>query len=118
IQRLYWYEFPPWWRRQLALRSAGQCPDWAHLGMPPTPSCGVFADDRTESPTHARGLVVLSAASRDMSGVLADALGQAGYATVWQSPGRMAPAVQGACAGIWEGGQLTERESESLANFC
>ena len=29
VQRLYWYEFAPWWRRQLALRAAGHCPDWA-----------------------------------------------------------------------------------------
>src|SRR5215212_7655830 len=29
VQRLYWYEFPAWWRRQLQLRVANRCPDWA-----------------------------------------------------------------------------------------
>src|SRR4051812_25178310 len=29
VRRLYWYEFPAWWRRQLQLRAANRCPDWA-----------------------------------------------------------------------------------------
>ena len=29
VLRTYWYDFPNWWRRQLALRAAGRCPDWA-----------------------------------------------------------------------------------------
>jgi hypothetical protein len=29
VERLYWYEFPVWWRRQLALRAADRCPEWA-----------------------------------------------------------------------------------------
>src|SRR5262245_27178576 len=26
VERLYWYEFPAWWRRQMALRVAESCP--------------------------------------------------------------------------------------------
>jgi hypothetical protein len=29
VPRLYWYEFASWWRRQVALRTAGRCPEWA-----------------------------------------------------------------------------------------
>src|SRR5262245_6670790 len=29
VERLYWYEFPAWWRRQLALRAKGCCPEWS-----------------------------------------------------------------------------------------
>src|SRR5215475_14097263 len=29
VHRLYWYEFQEWWHRQLKLRAAGRCPDWA-----------------------------------------------------------------------------------------
>lgn len=28
VRRLYWYEFPSWWRRQLVLHATGRCPDW------------------------------------------------------------------------------------------
>ncbi|MGH9818364.1 MAG: hypothetical protein ACRD6I_20055, partial [Candidatus Acidiferrales bacterium] len=40
IERLYWYEFPAWWRRQLAVRAAGRCPDWARWG-----DCGLRIAD-------------------------------------------------------------------------
>ena len=29
VHRHYWYEFPAWWSRQVALRAAGRCPEWA-----------------------------------------------------------------------------------------
>ena len=27
-ERIFWYDFPAWWRRQLGLLSNGRCPDW------------------------------------------------------------------------------------------
>jgi hypothetical protein len=124
IDRLFWYDFPAWWQRQLALRSAARCPDWAK------PYDGAHANRivcdsgreprRTGSQSIRRrtsGLIVLSAALRDTAGALADVVQQAGYATVWQPPGRRMVAVRGARAGIWEGGQLSESEENSLAAF-
>src|SRR3954454_5745062 len=29
--RVFWYEFAAWWRRQMRLRNAGRCPDWARV---------------------------------------------------------------------------------------
>src|SRR3954468_6903276 len=29
--RVNWYEFAAWWRRQMRLRNAGRCPDWARV---------------------------------------------------------------------------------------
>jgi hypothetical protein len=110
VKRLYWYEFPAWWRRQLKLRSAGRCPDWArppHVGAPiPT------IDSR------GAGVIVLSAGHRNPADALADILRDAGYATLWQPPGRPAAVVRGAVAGIWDGGQLNDCEINDLAKFC
>jgi hypothetical protein len=117
VERLYWYEFPAWWRQQHALRAAGRCPDWAHWG-----DCGLRIADcgltGSAIRNQTRGLIVLSATVGDTAAALADALTPAGYATLWQPPGRPAPVVRGAVAAIWDGGQLSEREEYGLATFC
>jgi hypothetical protein len=124
VERLYWYDFPAWWRRQLALRAAGRCPDWARAGDfgLRIADCGLvdsaIHNRQSAIGNYASGLVVLSVALRETAVALADALQPAGYATLWQPPGRPAPVVRGAVAGIWEGGQLGEREERSLAAFC
>jgi hypothetical protein len=110
--RCYWYEFPAWWRRQIAMRNAGRCPDWARpINFLP----------RVAVPGHPRAtpsLLVLHATGRESADALADALEQAGYSTVWQPPNRPRPLVRGAVAGIWEGAQLSEREATDLGQFC
>ena len=125
VERRYWYEFPAWWRRQLALRAAGRCPDWAQPYEVAPASRGVLASGRGGGlpgshsiGNRAHGLVVLSAAVRETAEALSDALQQAGYAALWQPPGRPAPFVRGALAGIWDGGQLNDREEENFAAFC
>src|SRR5258705_5401329 len=78
VGRLYWYEFPAWWRRQLQLRAANRCPDWAR---PPIQS------PRQHAPILPRsrsGLIVLRTHQRDSADALADALNQAGHSTAWQ----------------------------------
>lgn len=110
VKRFYWYEFPAWWRLQLAQRSAGLCPDWSR----PT------SDALRRLAIHNRrcGIIVLSAANRHIADALAEVLRYAGYATVWHPPGRPTTIVRGAIAGIWDGGQLNDREAEDLAAFC
>jgi hypothetical protein len=111
--RLYWYEFASWWRRQLALYAAGRCPDWARpesLGFQPT------SLPTPHSPLHT--LIALSTSHWETADVLADVLRRAGYATVWQPAGRSVPVVRGVAVGIWEAGQLDDREAEDLAAFC
>ncbi len=118
--RLYWYEFAPWWRRQLALHVAGRCPDWAR------PECLAFQPQPLRTPysvlstQHAisRGIVALRTPRWETADALADVLQRAGHATVWQPPGRPVPVIRGVAAGIWEGGQLDDREAEDLAEFC
>lgn len=112
IQRLYWYEFPAWWRRQLQLRTANRCPDWART---------VTQMTRQLVPGHPRtrsGLVVLRTPRRDNADALADALYQAGHSTAWQRHSRAKTLTRGALAGIWDGGQLNDAETADLEVFC
>ena len=118
--RLYWHEFAPWWRRQLALRATGRCPDWGRpdsIGLQSPSLCTSCSVLRTPHSIF-HGVIALSTPGWETADALADVLQRAGYATVWQPPGGAAPAVRGATAGIWEGGQLDDREAEELAAFC
>jgi hypothetical protein len=120
--RLYWYEFPAWWRRQVARWSAGLCPEWAMS----TGGALAGAADRMsplDSATEANAvrrpaLIALSTAWWETSEALADMLECAGYAMLWQRPGDPWRPARGLAAGIWEGGQLDEREAASLREFC
>jgi hypothetical protein len=124
IARLYWHEFPAWWRRQLALRAAGGCPDWTRavdFGFRIS-DCGLI-DSEIRTPHSAirnrcAGVILLRTSTRETCAAIADALQRAGFATVWQPAGRRWPVVQGAAAGIWDGGQLDEHEAGDLAGFC
>ena len=113
VERLYWYDFPAWWRRQLALRAAGRCPDWARpidLGS---------RNQNYESSSRLRnGAVLIRSACRESASALSDVLRRAGYSTVWQPPRRSAVVVSGMVAAIWEGGQWSENEIDDLALFC
>jgi hypothetical protein len=119
VERLYWYEFAAWWRRQLALRAAGRCPDWARLdgGRLQSPNSRGLKGETTSRPSW-RGLVSLDVPIRETADALADVLHRAGYATAWQSARTSTPTVRGAVAGVWEGGQLNEREADDLAKAC
>jgi CheY-like chemotaxis protein len=111
-QRLYWYEFPVWWRRQMQLRAANRCPDWSRPAM---------QSARQSIPGHPRsrsGLVVLRTPHRDNADALADALNEAGHSTAWQRYSRATAHTRGALAGIWDGGQLSDTETTDLAAFC
>jgi hypothetical protein len=139
VTRLYWYEFPAWWRRQMRLRAAGRCPDWARCGDVPLPdikppelksSCpapsplrggmgrGSSGVSSTESAFTSRGIVELCLPRRETADVIADVLHSAGYATVWHRTAEGAPVVRGIAAGIWDGGQLDDREFTDLILFC
>jgi hypothetical protein len=126
IKRLYWYEFPAWFRRQLSLRAAGRCPEWSQcdFGLPAAAGklLADFPPRRVNSlrisKNMSRGVIQLSATSRETADALSDVLGLAGFATVWHRGGSAAALVRGAVAGVWDGGQLDERESRDLAAFC
>jgi hypothetical protein len=111
VRRHYWYEFPGWWTRQVALRAAGRCPEWAK----PSEFASVAV---TKQLRPLRDLVVLRTAYSATAETLADQLKFGGYGTAHQSPGRRPSPVRGAAAGIWDGGQLNDAEAQDLSRFC
>jgi hypothetical protein len=116
VERLYWYEFPAWWRRQLALRAAGHCPDWAQPESRRYRAASHNEPRRTRPRTNA-GLVVLRA-SHDTATAIAAVLHRAGFSSASLSSTRSTAALRGAVAGIWDGRQLSEREADDFAKFC
>jgi len=117
VSRLYWYEFPNWWRRQLALRAAGRRPEWAR----PAASEEQGADPLRGCPGREQGVIggtiAIDTVCFDTAMALADVLQSAGADAIWVRPGREAD-LSGVTFGIWEGGQLGDAEAERLAAFC
>jgi CheY-like chemotaxis protein len=116
VLRTYWYDFPNLWRRQLALRALGCCPDWAR---PATDDWhGLSAGVIERGASVGGGLVVLHTTCWETGDALSDVLRAAGYATIWIAAGVHGQQIRGAVAGIWEGRQLDEPEVCQLAGFC
>jgi hypothetical protein len=109
VRRFYWYEFPNWWRRQLMLRAAGRCPDWARDqdGGLRIADCGLKL-----------GRVAVAAACWDTLAAMGDVIGNLGADCVWYRPQTFDDAERRFAAGIWAGGQLSDVEAARLASFC
>jgi hypothetical protein len=123
VKRFFWYEFPAWWRQQIALRSARLCPDWARttLDVYRTPQIGSSQEvypPRREIRNRPQGLIRLGTRIRDTADVLADVLHEAGYSVVWNPHDHANVLMRGAVAGVWDGAQLDEGEIIELAAFC
>jgi CheY-like chemotaxis protein len=116
VLRCYWYDFPNWWRRQLAMRAAGSCPDWARPATADARDWPVNFSPQVHE--LSRGLIVLETTCWETGDVLSDLLRRDGYATVWVRPGGGSANVHGVAAGIWEGRQLDEPEVRRLSAFC
>jgi hypothetical protein len=110
VLRLYWHEFPNWWRRQLALRAMGRCPEWARLD-----DFGFGIADCGLDLRNAR--IAIDTVRFDTAAAIEDVLQSAGAEAIWVRPGRSCD-LSGVTAGIWEGGQLDNGEVERLAAFC
>ena len=118
VERLHWYEFPTWWRRQLARRVAGRCPDWSRPGDHRFRISQTSEPSEPGGPSLRLGLIALRTPHRATAAALSDTLRRAGYATAWQPQGHPTSAVRGALAGIWDGGQLSDHEADDLLAFC
>jgi hypothetical protein len=114
VNRIYWYNFPSWWRRQIALRTSGRCPDW----LRPAESVLQTASCELSHANVTRGVIAVCTQWRETADALADVLKRAGYATIWQHPCRELLSIRGAIAGIWEGGQLERHERIVVTHFC
>jgi hypothetical protein len=107
VRRIYWYDFPQWWLRQLAMWNAGRCPDWAR---PEEVAAAV-------TPIRAVGMVAIKTTCWDTAETLAGVLRDAGYLPCLLRHDEPPPPRE-FVAGIWEGRQLDEREAKQLAHYC
>ena len=60
---------------------------------------------------------MIRAANRENAEAIGDALRHYGYAVACLPPGKSMTIVRGATAGIWDGGQLDDRETDDLSAF-
>ncbi|MCH7751928.1 MAG: hypothetical protein IH898_07220 [Planctomycetes bacterium] len=112
VLRLYWYELAPWWQAALRRLSAGLCPAWsAPLDHP---QAGRYSVDATINELMTPSIVAIGADDFAVFECLADALAASGASATWA---RSDDPVE-AAAGIWDGGQLSDRELERLGRFC
>ena len=109
VRRRYWYEFPNWWRRQISLRTAGRCPEWARVEdfVLRIADCGLKFER-----------VAVATESWETVAAISDALRSSGAECVWYWKQKTDQAERRVSAGIWVGGQLSEDESKRLARFC
>ncbi len=109
VRRVYWYEFPSWWRQQLRLRAAGLCPEWVRAE-----DFGSRAADCAISIAR----VAIETDSWEAAAAITDILRSVGTQSIWSRPARMAGEIGAVSAGIWEGGQLSNVEIGRLAAYC
>jgi hypothetical protein len=107
-QRLYWYEFPSWWRRQLLRRSMGFCPAWASA---------VEHRRRASCTIHGSRVAVITS-SFDSAEAIRDVVQAAGGESSWWRSGAAGNASGEVDVGLWLGGQLNDAEANQLADCC
>jgi hypothetical protein len=123
VIRLYWYEFPAWWRDAIACLARRECPPWAE------PLDDIRAGQAARrSPAMTRNLkatevsgvtVAIDATDFTVFETLAASLSAEGWICVWQPhhrPSLIDPA-DSPVAGVWDGSQLHAAEAESLGAF-
>ncbi|MEM9659366.1 MAG: hypothetical protein AAF961_13495, partial [Planctomycetota bacterium] len=121
--RLYWHEFPTWWRESQTRVEAGACPAWSqplvdlHAGRWSVP-----APDARDVGATARVSIAVDAVEYSSFAAIEQALDADGFSCEWLRPGgarRPAPGdltgrFQG---GIWDGSQLSGEGMKRLAAF-
>ena len=118
VIRLYWYELATWWQAAIRQYDTGLCPLWSlPLDHPQAGRCSSanqLSNDLSNSSSPLS--VQIDAADYAVYETLADALGEHHIQSFWQ--GRDENVNSPATAGIWDGGQLNDRELTRLKHFC
>lgn len=110
VLRLYWYEFPSWWREAVRFLREDQCPPWS---VPlDSPQAGRFSVN--DSQRQLNGTVAVCAQDFSVVETIESFLGDQGLDCEW---------VQEVCdwnpegkfrAALWDGGQLSDKEYRQL----
>jgi hypothetical protein len=120
VSRVFWYQFPAWWFLQAKLRAAGLCPDWARPGNfgCRISDCRLQNIELWNRRKASLGVVALRTHRRETAEALASVFRRAGYSTLWHKSPAAEINTHGLLAGVWDGGQLDEREGDDLSRFC
>lgn len=112
VLRLYWYELAPWWQAALRRLAVGLCPSWsAPLDHA---QAGRYSCDGTIDDLRMPSIVAIGADDFAVFECLAGALAASGASGSWAR----CVDPQQAGAGIWDGGQVSDRELQRLGRFC
>lgn len=110
--RLYWYELAPWWYAAERRLAAGLASAWsAPLDHP---QAGRYVASRSANELAVPSPVAVHADDFSVYETLADALAVEGVEAIWTR----GTTTSSARAGIWDGGQLSDRELERLRRCC
>lgn len=126
VVRLYWYEFPAWWRAAATALSRGECPPWS--APIDDVRSGQLAD--SAAPPAAQTAyewlydrrIVIDAV--DCATYEAIAAAVEGPRYQWRQRNRRLDrptpnrTSETPAAGVWDGGQLSDLEQRQLAEFC
>jgi hypothetical protein len=108
--RVFWHDFPDWWRTGRQTTAERRCPAW---GLPVT-----FAEEERllaldQHQTTGWGLVVIASHRTATVDALTTACSDRNLATLWIRPGDRTTA-RGAAAVVWDGSQMSAEESHEL----
>lgn len=110
VMRLYWHELPAWWNEAKTRRNAGFAPHWS---APISYLLPAIPASSHSSSTFIS--VAVDAVDWAVFETLAAILRPHGYDAQWTSPSRD---LHNAQLGLWDGGQLDDKEVEALKRFC
>lgn len=105
-ERVFWYQFPSWWKRTLNAWRRGEPTSWHTFGNEPQ-----------NSGQQLHGLVAIDTADFDSANTIMSAIESVGFSGIWTPAHRPRPVVSGIDAAVWVGGQLDQREFSQLAEF-
>ncbi|MCH2115383.1 MAG: hypothetical protein MK171_10810 [Pirellulales bacterium] len=116
VLRLYWYQFAPWWAAALSRISAGLYPHWS---IPlDSAQAGRFVTEPASHQVALRGAIAISALDYSVYATFAAALPSYGLTAVWARDWDDRELAGNFRGGIWDGGQLDDRQYRQLRAFC
>ena len=114
--RMYWYDFPGWWRTALERAAIGLCPPWS---VPlDGPYEGRFGWGSVSFNELKSKLVAIETVDFAVYQALRDGLSYYGLNSVWHHAESEVDYGDDLVGGIWDGGQLGERELRRLRGFA
>ncbi|MGI9456734.1 MAG: hypothetical protein ACR2NU_09240 [Aeoliella sp.] len=110
-ERVFWYQFDPWWRTVHEAWRAGRPTNWQGAKV----MCGGVEAPIGE--TARQRLIAIDAPDADAAEAIITSCEAIGYSACWSPAWRARPLSSQPAAGIWVGGQLNQNEEQRLSRF-